>query len=175
MNKVANEFEQQGSSSAGDQAETSSAQSSDLNPQTFAVIERFKRLYNELNAQTIASGIIEDSYTQDMRFEDCFHAVDGLQAFKTHCVGLYENVQSIRFDFHDEFVRPGEAMLTWTMIYAHARLNGGEPIIVEGASLIRFEDKISFHKDYFDGGQLLYEQVPVLGRVIQGLKKRVGA
>jgi len=139
------------------------------------VVERFKLLYNELNASTIASGIIEETYAPDMRFEDCFHVVEGREAFRTHCIGLYENVQSIRFDFHDEFIKPGEAMLSWTMTYVHSKLNRGKPIKVEGASLIRFQDKVSFHKDYFDGGQLLYEQVPLLGGVIQSLKKRVGA
>ena len=54
-----------------------------------------------------------------------------------------------------------------------AKLCCGKPISVQGTSHIRFTDKVYFHQDYFDGGALLYEHVPVLGSIIQQLKKRM--
>jgi hypothetical protein len=56
------------------------------------------------------------------------------------------------------------------MKYAHPKLNKGRIITIEGASLIRFNDKVYYHRDYFDGGQLLYEHIPVMGKLIQTLK-----
>jgi hypothetical protein len=64
-------------------------------------------------------------------------------------------------------------MLIWTMRYAHPRLNKGNEITLEGASHIRYEEKVYYHRDYFDGGRLLYEHVPLLGSVIKQLKKRM--
>lgn len=140
-----------------------------------AIVASFKQLYQDLNAQTVASGLIEATYSDDMCFEDCFHKVEGLAAFREHCESLYQNVRDIRFEFHDELIETKRAMLTWSMYYRHPHLNWGREIKVEGASLIRFEHKITLHRDYFDGGELLYEQVPLLGSLISGLKKRVGA
>lgn len=139
------------------------------------VVESFKHLYQNLNAATVSSGLIESTYDEEMRFEDNFHHIDGRVAFRQYCEALYENVSDIEFEFHDDFIKPGAAMLTWTMRYKHPKLNKGRVIVVEGSSLIKFRDKIIFHKDYFDGGQLLYEQVPLLGSVIQHLKKRMAS
>ena len=40
--------------------------------------------------------------------------------------------------------------------------------------LVMWHDKVYRHRDYFDAGALLYEHVPLLGRVIRWLKRRMG-
>ncbi len=137
------------------------------------VIERFKMLYEQLNASNSQSSLIDEVYRHDMVFQDSFHRIDGTQAFKEYCSSLYENLTSCNFVFHKEWLSDEGAMLTWTMHYAHPRLNGGKVIHVDGATELRFDDKVYFHKDYFDGGALLYEHIPLLGRVINQLKKRL--
>ncbi len=37
-----------------------------------------------------------------------------------------------------------------------------------------WRDKVYRHRDYFDAGAMLYEHLPVLGRVVSWLKRRVG-
>ena len=65
-------------------------------------------------------------------------------------------------------------MLTWTMSYQHPKLNNGELIAVKGASQLDFKQgKVVSHRDYFDGGALLYEHIPLLKRVIHFLKNRM--
>lgn len=68
-----------------------------------------------------------------------------------------------------------EACLFWTMTYQHSKLNNGQPITVDGMSRLQFQQKIHFHRDYFDAGQMLYQHVPLLGRVINWLKNRVAS
>jgi hypothetical protein len=58
------------------------------------------------------------------------------------------------------------------MTYSHPKLNKGQQIQVDGMSQLKFDDKIYAHRDYFDLGQMLYEQVPFLGGLIGLLKKR---
>ncbi|HGP4674712.1 TPA: nuclear transport factor 2 family protein, partial [Vibrio cholerae O1] len=36
------------------------------------------------------------------------------------------------------------------------------------------EGKVTYHRDYFDMGEMLYEQLPVLGQVIRAIKRRLG-
>lgn len=135
------------------------------------IVQQFMNLYHELNASNCESGIIDKVYRNDILFQDSFHRIDGLDDMKAYFSALYKNLKSSEFVFHDQWVGEGTAMLTWTMIYSHKKLNKGQKISVEGATELRFDEKVYFHKDYFDGGGLLYEHVPVLGSVIKQLKK----
>ena len=137
------------------------------------LVEKFKQLFHQLDASNCHNGLIDDVYRYDIRFEDSFHQIDGVAAFKDYCQSLYQNISFSSFKFHDQWVSRDSAMLTWTMHYAHPKLKWGKGIYVDGATHLRFDDKVYFHKDYFDGGSLLYEHVPVLGTVIQQLKKRL--
>ncbi len=137
-------------------------------------IVQLKALFDRLDGNNVRSGIIADVYHSDMRFQDSFHCLQGREAFETYCESLYQNLSYCRFDYHDTIIDGQLAMLTWTMRYAHPRLKGGKEITVEGATRVEFDDKIRSHRDYFDGGKLLYEHVPILGTVIKTLKKRLG-
>jgi hypothetical protein len=44
---------------------------------------------------------------------------------------------------------------------------------LEGISHLRFGEKIDYHRDYFDLGQMVYEQIPLVGRIIKTIKKRL--
>jgi hypothetical protein len=46
---------------------------------------------------------------------------------------------------------------------------------VPGGTLIKIDkfEKIIFHRDYFDAGAMLYEQIPLLGRVIKWVKQKI--
>ncbi|WP_250658449.1 nuclear transport factor 2 family protein [Alkalimarinus coralli] len=135
------------------------------------IVENFKSLFLQLNASNCQSNIVDDVYRSDVIFQDSFHRIEGVSELKTYFSALYQNLKSSEFVFHDQWVADGSAMITWTMHYSHRRLNRGKKISVEGATELRFSEKVYSHKDYFDGGRLLYEHVPVLGTAIKQLKK----
>lgn len=137
------------------------------------LVNDFKTLYQTLNSKNIHDGLIEKVYRDDIQFKDSFHQLNGLDEFTRYCDSIYENVIYSTFDFHEEMVSEQQAMLTWTMNYAHPKLNGGKNIAVKGSSHIRYTDKIYLHQDYIDGGELLYEHIPVLSWVIKKLKARM--
>lgn len=137
------------------------------------LIESFKTLYRAMCAEDLQEELLVEVYDENLLFQDSFHKIESRGAFLDYCTALYENLTSCDFDFHDQWINDGQAMLTWTMTYSHPKLNRGKPISVQGTSHIRFTDKVYFHQDYFDGGALLYEHVPVLGSIIQQLKKRM--
>ena len=87
---------------------------------------------------------------------------------------MYKNVKSIRFDF-DHFVEsPTEVVGIWKMTLETDKLNSGKPIVVEGNSVIRFgsNGKAIYHRDYFDMGAFVYENIPGLGFVVKKIKDR---
>lgn len=141
--------------------------------QNLLLIEHFKTLYRTMCAQDLQEELLFEVYADDLLFQDSFHKIESRDAFLHYCSELYENLKSCDFDFHDQWINDCQAMLTWTMSYSHPKLNRGKPISVQGASHLRFNEKVYFHQDYFDGGALLYEHVPVLGSIIQQLKKRM--
>lgn len=137
------------------------------------LIAQFQHVYSQLNSTNCQSGLIDQIYHEHMVFKDSFHEIEGSQAFKDYCSSLYENLQQCDFVFHKHWIGKQDAMLTWTMHYAHPKLNRGRLISVEGATQLCFDDKIFSHQDYFDGGNLLYEHIPLLGTIIGQLKKRM--
>lgn len=139
-----------------------------------AILANFRSLYQALNRDTLSAELINSVYHPSVIFEDCFHHISGIDDLIHYFDNLYENVKSIRFEFHDSWINDSSAMLNWTMIFVHPALNGGREVAVEGASKLVFEaGKIRHHKDYFDAGSLLYEHIPVLKSIIRYLKKRM--
>jgi len=147
----------------------------DEETQTMAekTVQRFMDLFHQLNTDNAQGPLLDQVYRHDMVFEDSFHRIEGLSNFKDYCESVYENLTFCEFTFHDTWISQADAMLIWTMNYGHPRLNRGKPITVEGSSHIKFDHRVYYHRDYFDGGKLLYEHVPLLGTAIQQLKKRM--
>jgi hypothetical protein len=60
------------------------------------------------------------------------------------------------------------------MTMKHPAVAGGETVIVDGVSYVRFEgDKAVYHRDYFDAGAMVYEHVPIVGSIVRYVKGRV--
>ena len=65
--------------------------------------------------------------------------------------------------------------MAWTMFLRHPKLRSGETIRVEGASYLKTRNgRIYYHRDYFDMGAMLYEHLPLLGRVVNTIKHKLG-
>ncbi len=135
------------------------------------VVERFKHTYGRLNVQSL--DLLNDLYDDVVEFQDPFHRIAGLPALRQYLTDLYARVESCSFVFEDEITQGNRAVLMWTMRLKHTRLNGGALVTVPGSTHIRFRDKVFYHRDYFDAGAMLYEQLPLIGTVIRIIKGRV--
>lgn len=121
--------------------------------------------------------ILPDIYSEDIQFRDPLHAVNGLNNLTEYFNGMMDNLLECRFEFHHslEIVERGEAILFWTMHYRHKKIAGGKALELTGNSHLLFNDKVYYHRDYFDAGSMLYEHLPLLGAAIRYIKKRIGA
>ncbi|MGZ9189187.1 MAG: nuclear transport factor 2 family protein [Nitrospira sp.] len=135
------------------------------------VVERFKQTYGQLDAQSL--GLLSELYSDDVEFQDPFHQIAGLPALRQYFADLYAQVESCSFKFEEDVTQGNDSVLMWTMFLKHPRLNGGVVVTVPGSTHIRFRDKVSYHRDYFDAGAMLYEQLRLIGRVIRIIKRRV--
>jgi hypothetical protein len=136
-------------------------------------LEQFSKKFTQINKDNL--DLLETLYTTDIEFIDPLHRVNGLDALTRYFEQVYENVATITFVMHShDEVRAGEGYMLWRMRFSHPRLKNGDAIEVEGCSHIRWtDDKVYYHRDYFDAGAMLYEHLPVMGRVIAWLKRRL--
>lgn len=135
-------------------------------------LETFAERFATLDAEHLEK--LDTLYNEAIIFRDPLHRIHGLPALRDYFAQLYANASDIRYDFHDASeTRPGEGYLRWTLHFRHPRLAGGQPISLDGCSHLQWRDRVHFHQDYFDAGALLYEHLPLFGRVIGWLKGRL--
>lgn len=137
-------------------------------------LDDFCAFFNKLD-NTCTEKLYE-VYTDDIVFSDPLHTVKGRGALETYFADMYANVTECQFRYHHRQRHGATAFVTWTMHVAHPRLAGGKVINVDGCSQLTFsqDGRVSQHRDYFDAGALLYENIPVLGGLIRLLKRRAG-
>ena len=134
---------------------------------------RVKEAYHSLGTDNLSD--IESLYASDIYFEDPSHAVQGRPALMRHFAKLFVNLDKCSFKYHSTIVNDTDVFMTWTMFLNHPKLRSGDTVRVEGASYLRTRNgKVYYHRDYFDLGSMLYENVPLLGPIIRKLKQRLG-
>ena len=135
------------------------------------LVEKFCNYYKEFSQESIPG--LDEMYHQNVILQDPFSKLEGLDNVKQHFSQMMQNVSYCRFEIINVVSNEGQAFITWTMVFAHPKLNNHEEIVVDGVSDIKFDERISYHRDYFDVGAMFYEHVPVVKGVIKMLKKRL--
>lgn len=138
-------------------------------------LARFIGLYQQLDKQQLHR--LPEVYAEQVVFTDPAHRIEGLAALGDYFAALYQRLAYCRFVITSQQQQGLQAWLGWTMTFSHPRLRGGEPVTVEGATHLEFDEagKVCQHRDYFDLGAMLYEQLPLLGPVVRAIKGRLGA
>lgn len=144
-------------------------------------INSVMQLYGNFNQQTVAA--LGNVYSPDIIFIDPFNRVEGLAELTRYYSAMLDGLQECQFEFQQVIENssapvPGrveQAVLLWTMHYRHKKLASGKKLSINGNSHLKFQDKVFYHRDYFDAGAMLYEHVPLLGFAIRGIKNRMEA
>ena len=134
-------------------------------------LENFVEVYQKLNTNNLA--LLSSIYHEDVIFIDPLHQVEGLSDLHKYFAALYENLTQCDFVIHEVIFDGNQAAIYWHMAYKHPKLNRGKEVFVSGSSRISGEDnKVIYHRDYLDVGTMLYEQLPVIGRIIKWIKAK---
>jgi hypothetical protein len=135
-------------------------------------LDNFVNIYQSLAVDNLTN--LTKLYHEDVTFQDPLHEIKGFKALADYFDNLYQNVSECTFVINQVLNKGNQAAIYWTMTYSHRRLNGGKPIAVEGHSLIMgHKDKVVYHRDYLDLGQMLYENIPLVGGIIRSIKRRM--
>lgn len=133
-----------------------------------------KEFFIHLNKNTMH--LVEEFYDQDVVFRDPLTNIQGVDKLKSYYANMYQNVESISWDFADEIIDGNRTVLIWKMILKAKNFNGNKPLFLDGNSVIEFggkEGKAIYHRDYFDMGAFVYEGLPILGGAVRFVKNKM--
>ena len=133
-------------------------------------VRTFQRAFRELRPEQAFP--FEELYAAEVVFEDPLHRAEGLDAVRAHFDRLNANLRVCRLDFGSTFIERAEAALAWTMTL-ELRRGPRRPIVVPGMTHLRFSDRVTYQRDHFDAGALVYEHLPALGWLIRQIKRRL--
>ncbi|MFC0229398.1 nuclear transport factor 2 family protein [Serratia aquatilis] len=136
------------------------------------LMTRFSQLYTSLDDAALDS--LYEVYHCSIQFIDPLGEHRGLKALDNYFRQLLTNVSYCHFSLTDVQYDENQAAVCWQMKYAHPRLERGRELTLEGISRLRFADqRIIYQRDYYDMGAMLYEHIPLLGKIVLGIKRRM--
>jgi steroid Delta-isomerase len=136
-------------------------------------LDDLTRFYQELTPASLAC--FPKYYTEDAWFKDPFNEVRGVAAIRRIFAHMFEQVDEPRFLVTERFADDYSAMLVWE--FRFIRRGRREIEIIRGVSHLHFADdgRVAYHRDYWDGAEVLYEKLPLVGALIRLLRRRGSA
>ena len=133
-------------------------------------LQRLIAWYEGLNPVTLDD--IGRYYAEQVYFKDAFQVVQDRDTLRGIFARMFEKLEHPRFEIVDRMEDDGQAFMTWDF---HFGLSG-RAMNIRGSSHLRFgrDDRVTYHRDYIDSGEEIYEKVPVLGGLIRMIKRRIG-
>jgi ketosteroid isomerase-like protein len=134
-------------------------------------VARVRAFYESISPESVRR--IDEVYAADAYFKDPFNEVRGVEPIRRIFAHMFEQVDSPRFVVGEAVAAGGSAFLTWEFRFRSRRLGEAEQV-VRGASHLRFDadGRVSYHRDYWDVAEELYEKIPVLGGLMRAVKRR---
>ena len=135
-------------------------------------VDAFCQFYQKLDASSVTA--LADVYANDVIFVDPVKQHQGLPALTAYFANLLENTENCVFDIKTVVTNDSATFVTWVMHFQHPKLASNNAISVSGVTELHIEnDKVNYHRDYYDMGEMIYEHVPVLGGVVKWIKRRL--
>ena len=115
-------------------------------------------------------------YAPEAYLNDTLVGIEGSGRIEAYFAHTIERAQLLKVEFLERAPVGTDWYVRWRMTVVADGLNGGQPVVTYGVTQFRFdsEGRVLIHKDFWDAGSGLYEQLPGLGRVIRWVRGAVG-
>lgn len=116
-------------------------------------------------------------YAPEAYLNDTLVGIDGADRIQAYFGHTIEKASLLNVEFLERAPVGTDWYVRWRMTAAVDGINGGQPVVTYGVTQFRFaaDGRVLVHKDFWDAGSGLYEQVPVLGRVVRRVRAAVEA
>lgn len=131
--------------------------------------ERYSRFLEALTPETLED--LPSQVTEDVRFKDPFNDVRGVEAMAGVFRHMFEAVGPVRFRVEQTMAEGDRCLMAWRF---EGRLRG-RPWQFDGTSVIRFapDGRVAEHIDHWDAATGFYERLPVIGRLLAAIRRRL--
>jgi hypothetical protein len=135
-----------------------------------AALDRVQDYFTRLNPVAVRAKTAA-VYAPGAYLNDTLAAVEGADAIESYFVGTTTRARLLDVRFLDRAKAGTDYYVRWRMTVEADGLNGGQPVVTYGVTQFRFDGdgRVLIHKDFWDAGTGLYEQLPGIG----GLVRRV--
>lgn len=132
-------------------------------------LERYIHFFNHLETELDQSG---EYLHDDISFQDPFNCVEGLAALNRVLRNFVKSVKEPRFDVTHRAWDGNVCFIRWNFS-GHLSLFGEWRF--PGVSELHFsaQGKVLKHVDHWDAGEHFYQRLPILGRVVQMIRRRI--
>ncbi len=113
-------------------------------------------------------------YAKNAYLNDTLVTHTGPDEIMAYFLSTADTMTSYQVTIDDTASSGAEHYVRWTMVFSAPKLNGGKPVESVGMSHIRLnaDGKVTMHQDFWDSGTNIYGQIPVLGGVIESIRRR---
>lgn len=145
-----------------------SAWRGDLSAEAARVVHFFESI------DAAAVGHIDRIYADDAWVKDRFNEVRGVADVRRIFLHMFDQVDEPRFEVLTAVQQGMQVFLTWDFRFRMKRFDTRTRQTIRGASHLRFapDGRITFHRDYWDTAEELYEKLPLLGALMRWLKRQ---
>jgi len=128
----------------------------------------FASLYGDLSVENVKSRV-RDVYAAGAWFNDTIATEGGIDAIEKYLLKTEEGAEQVSAQVKDVAVSGADVYVRWTMEVRARNLAGGQPIVTEGVSQLRFdrEGRIILHQDFWNPANGIYRHLPLLGPAIR--------
>ena len=153
----------------------SSEQSAQVQFDVQAAVHNVAVFFESLQPESVAQ--MGNYYTVDAYFKDPFNEVQGLQHVQRIFSHMYVALDNPHFVVTDRVVQGTQCFLVWDFKFRFKCFDTTTEQTVRGTSHLRFaaDGRISYHRDYWDAAEELYEKLPVVRVIMRWLKKRANS
>jgi steroid Delta-isomerase len=140
-----------------------------------AALARLVRFWEGLKPEDVER--LHEVYADDAFFRDPFNEVRGVEAIKPVFRHMFETLHEPRFTIVEQVADAHGAFLVWDFDFRIRSLQPRRPRRIHGTSHIRFAPvgRVAYHRDYWDAAGELFSELPLLGRLMRALARRMSA
>jgi steroid Delta-isomerase len=140
-------------------------------PAERAALDRVQTYFRSVTPASVAAGTAA-TYAPAAYLNDTVAAVDGALAIERYFAGSARRTQAFGVEFLDTARTGTDYYVRWKMTVVADGLNDGAPVLTYGVTQFRFDSdgRVLIHKDFWDAGTGLYEQLPGIGGIIRRIR-----
>ena len=146
---------------------------SDLERRAFDKVQRYFAGMTTVSVREQTAAV----YAPDGYLNDTLVGIDGSGSIEAYFGRTIERSRLLKVEFLERAPVGTDWYVRWRMTVVADGLNGGQPVVTYGVTQFRFDGqgRVLIHKDFWDAGSGLYEQLPGLGRVVGWVRAAVEA